>query len=355
LSTIATSSPQGEGERDGQGGEGDVPDQRAEEVPADQRVGEHGGEVAQADVDPPALGQVLALGVDEQAVVVVGGPGLARPGVLDAVAGLVVGPLGGALEGAGEPGGHDRPGGGGHVEVGQVLLAGPGLPDAEDGVAGGLGDVALGRELEAAGGQRLQAVGGAELGGPGLGVDQKEHEVAGDRVALGGDRQPVVGRAGDLGHRGPLDGLDRVLLAALVSVPEVREGGAHGVEHREDLEGQQEQGPGDQVLGRDAAGREVDPEQHRRDQDEQAQPEPLALLDQGEGGEDGDGQDEGQHGDLDDHAGGGGRPGPGLPAGWPAGARGGAGLDRDLCALRHVGLPWLLDLGLDRLGRGGHR
>jgi hypothetical protein len=279
LSTIATSSPQGEGERHGQGGEGEVPEQRAEEVLGNQLVGEHVGEVAEPDVDLPALGQLVALVVEEQAVLVVRGPGLAALGVLDAVAGRVVGPLRGALEGAGQAGGHDRPVGGGHAEVGQVLLAGPGLADAEDGVAGGLGDVVLGRELQAVGGQRLEALGRAHLGRPGLGVGQQEHQVAGGRAALGGDGQPVVGRAGDLGHRGPFDGLDGVLLAAPVGVPEVRERGAHGVQHREHLEAQQEQRPRDQVLGRDAAGRQVDPEDHRRDGDQQGQAEPLALLD----------------------------------------------------------------------------
>jgi hypothetical protein len=165
---------EGEGEGHGQGGEGEVPDQGAEEVLGDQRVGEHVGEVAEADVDLPALGQVLAVGVDEQAVGVVGGPGLAGLGVPDAVAGRVVGPLGGALEGAGEAGVHDRPVGGGHAEVGQVLLARPGLADAEDGVARGLGNVVPQRKLEPVGGQLLQAVGRAQLGDLRLGSTSRK-------------------------------------------------------------------------------------------------------------------------------------------------------------------------------------
>jgi hypothetical protein len=124
-----------------------------------------------------------------------------------------------------------------------------------------------------------------------------------------------------------------------VGVPEVRERRAHRVEHREDLERQEEQRPGDQVLGRDPARGEIHPEDHRRDGDEQGQAQPLLLLDQGEGAEDGDGQHQAEQGDLDDHAGRGGASRPAARAGRSgAGARGDAGLDGCL-GLRHVGLP----------------
>jgi hypothetical protein len=315
---------------------------RTEEVLGDQRVGDDVDEVAKADVDLPALRQVVALVVDEEAVGVVRRPCLAGLLVLDAVAARVVGPLGSALEGARQAGVDDRPPVGRHAEVGQILLARPGLAEAEDRVAGRLGDVALGRELYVARGELLETLGRADEGLLGLGIGEQEDDVTGGRVALGGNREPVVGRAWHLRDRGALDGADRVLLAAPVGVAEVREGGAHGVEHGEDLERQQEQRPGYQVLGRDAARGEVDPEQQRGHTDQQGQAEPLALLDQGERPEDRDGKHQPQQHDLDDEAGGRRGARPCSPAGGlGAGARGGAGFDRGLGSTGHVGLPAL--------------
>ncbi len=209
-----------------------------------------------------------------------------------------------ALVGPGEAVGADGALVGGHDERGDGVAAAAGLPDVQQGVAVRRGDLAA----EAA---HLD-VGGVELAQPfrvagedvlGLRVAEQEDQGAGRRVALRGDGEVVLGRAGDLLHRGGLHGDDRVVLAAAVAVAEVRERGARGVEHREDLEGDQEERAGDQVLGGDVPAAQVEVEQAGGGGHQDAQPDPVFGLDEREGRPDRDPGHQAEQDHLDDEAG----------------------------------------------------
>ncbi len=199
--------------------------------------------------------------------------------------------------------------------------------------------------------------------------------VAGSPV--GGQRQHVDRRTGHLLHRGALDRDDGLFLGAPVPVTEVGERGGHGVEHGDDLEGDQEQRARDEVLQRDGAPGQVDVEDQRghRDEDRQADPA-LVGRSAGSAAQTAIAAATASGGDLEDQ--------PGRGAG-PVGAeaepgrllrrRGGWAVCEDL-GLRHVGLlprgstRWTgaaeatgpagvidvrrsLDLGFDGLAGGG--
>ena len=83
-------------ERHGRG-EGDVPEQGAEEGGGKGRLEQEATEVVEPDTDLPPLGQSLAVLVVEGTALVVGVVGLAGLGVLDTVTCVVVDVLGVAL------------------------------------------------------------------------------------------------------------------------------------------------------------------------------------------------------------------------------------------------------------------
>src|SRR5699024_7934182 len=120
-------------ERHGRG-EGDVPDQGAEEGGGKGRLEQEPTEVVEPDADLPTLGQSLTVLVVEGTTLVVGVIGLAGLGVLDTVTCVVVDVLGVALEGTGQTAGAD-PGtvGGGHRELLEFVTARVDLGGGQDG------------------------------------------------------------------------------------------------------------------------------------------------------------------------------------------------------------------------------
>src|SRR5690606_35156312 len=182
------------------------------------RVGDEPQEVGEADVDLPALEQPLPVGGDEDAVGVVGGVLHSGDGVHDAVAVLLVGAGGLAFVGQGQATGADAGAvTGGHREVRDLVAALVDLGGGEDGVVLGRGDLAGGVGGDGVGGEFGEPLGVARVDGA-VGRGQQEHQVAGVRVAVGGDGEGVAGRVGGAHHGVRLDRGDGLLLVAAVPV-----------------------------------------------------------------------------------------------------------------------------------------
>ena len=174
------------------------------------------------------------------------------------------------------------------------------------------------------------------------GSDEQEDDVAGRGVAVGGQGQRVDRGVGHLLDRGALDRRDRLLLGAAVAVAEVREGRRDGVEDRDDLEGDEEERAGQQVLHRHGAGGEVDVERQCGHGHDDGQAPPVVGADQRKGRPDGDRRHDREAEDLDhQHRGAAGAVGAQPPPGRLA-ARGRSG------AACHVTLL-TCSCGLDRL------
>lgn len=94
---------------------------------------------------------------------------------------------------------------------------------------------------------------------------------------------------------------DRLVLGSVVAGAVVREADVPGVEQREDLEHDQEDDAGRQVLRRDALAGEVDVVDQDRDDDHDAEDQPLLVREQHERGVQGDRIDDRQQEDLQQH------------------------------------------------------
>src|SRR5690606_35624156 len=193
---------------------------------------------------------------------------------------------------------------------GDLVGAGGGLRRGQHGDAGRAQHLAGDADLGA--GQRRQPGGVAERDLLGVRVDEQEDQVG--AAHRGGEL--VFGRAGGLPHGAALDGGDGGRLVAAVAVAEVGEGGGHRVEHREHLEGEEEDGAGDEVLGRDVPPGEVEVADDGGGAEQHAQPDPGPGGDQRRRGVEQDRGGDGQHRDPAHHEGGGdGAAGPRSPAG----------------------------------------
>ena len=133
-------------------------------------------------------------------------------------------------------------------------------------------------------------------------VGQQEHEVAGRRVALGGDGQDVLGGAGHLLDRRVLDRGDRLLLGPAVPVAEVGERGGDRVDDRAGpgrRSGTASRAPGTWPGCAAVAGR-CRTDQRGRRRPGCASSHPALLVDQRDRHPHRDRRDDAQHDDLDD-------------------------------------------------------
>jgi hypothetical protein len=230
-------------------------------------------EVREADAHLPALREVRARGVDEVALSLVGLPPVAL--ALDAVAARVVDQRRASLDRAAQSVRLDQAAAGRYGQRRDLLRPGRRLRCRQYGEAGRPQHLARHAHLGA--GHRCEPGRVARLDLLGLGVHEEEDQP----VALQRRGQAVLGRAGRLPYGAGLDRRDGGPLVAAVAVAEVRERGAHRVEDREHLEGDQEDGAGDQVLGRDEAAGQVEVGDGRGGQAEDHQGGPRPGGDQG--------------------------------------------------------------------------
>src|SRR5690606_39830499 len=111
-----------------------------------------------------------------------------------------------------------------------------------------------------------------------VGRGWQDGEVAGVRGVVGGYGGGGLGGVGGAHHGVGLDRGDGLLLVPAVPVAEVGDRGADGVQHRQDLEGDEQQRPGHQAYQRHVAGGQADVVDQGGYIGDDAAPDPLCPL-----------------------------------------------------------------------------